>query len=336
MIESVKPIHVIGGGRNLIISLLRLIAMLLIIFCHICQYYDSEWAWWLNVGVQIFFILSGYLYGSKSIDEPVSWFKRQLIKILVPYWAFLTIAILTYGFICPANLSVTNVIRSYLTVGTLNGIGHLWFVNYILFCYLITPYLGFLRDYLSRYSLRRTLLVLITVFGIYSILSIFLNIHFRPGEVCCYILGYFISSIQSRTQKDVIKICAYLSIPLCLMSNALFCYLKYVKGVEMYQGHFVHITDYSHLFLGLAITMCLMTCVKQVKANSMIAFSDKYSYEIYLVHQLFILSPLILLGVTDLKIFNMIITISVIVIAGILLNVVSKRIKSWCIVSSCH
>lgn len=68
----------------------------------------------------------------------------------------------------------------------------------------------------------------------------------------------------------------------------------------------------------------------------MIAFSDKYSYEIYLVHQLFILSPLTLLGVTDLKIFNMIITISVIVIAGILLNVVSKRIKSWCIVSSCH
>lgn len=302
--------------------------MLLIIFCHICQYYDSEWAWWLNVGVQIFFIISGYLYGSKHIDEPISWFKRQLIKILIPYWAFLTIAILTYGFICPANLSVTNIISSYLTAGTLKGIEHLWFVNYILFCYLITPYLAFLRDYLSRYSLRKTLFVLIAVFGIYSIISILLNIHYRPGEVCCYIIGYFISSIQSRSQKDVIKICAYMSIPLCILSNALFSYLKYVMEVDMYQGHSLHITEFSHLFLGLAISTCFMTCFNKIKANSMLSFSDKYSYEIYLVHQLFILSPLTLLEATDQKIFNLFITISVIVVAGILLNVASKQLKS--------
>lgn len=36
------------------ISLIRLIATLFIITCHIMQYLTIELAWWFNVGVQIF------------------------------------------------------------------------------------------------------------------------------------------------------------------------------------------------------------------------------------------------------------------------------------------
>ena len=84
------------GGKNSTISMIRLLAMLSIIACHFCQYYNSEWAWWLNVGVQVFFIISGYLYGSKSIDEPILWLKKRFVKILTPYYIFLTLAIIGY------------------------------------------------------------------------------------------------------------------------------------------------------------------------------------------------------------------------------------------------
>ena len=67
-----------GGGKNLTISMIRLLAMLSIIACHFCQYYNNEWAWWLNVGVQVFFIISGYLYGNKSVSSPGPWLKNDL------------------------------------------------------------------------------------------------------------------------------------------------------------------------------------------------------------------------------------------------------------------
>lgn len=40
------------------VSLIRLIATIFIITCHIMQYLSIELAWWFNVGVQIFLCMS--------------------------------------------------------------------------------------------------------------------------------------------------------------------------------------------------------------------------------------------------------------------------------------
>lgn len=51
-------------SKNFSISFTRLIAVLLIIGCHLLQHvFVSNWAWVFNVGVQIFLVVSGYLYG---------------------------------------------------------------------------------------------------------------------------------------------------------------------------------------------------------------------------------------------------------------------------------
>ena len=59
--------------------------MVLIIACHFLQYYGNELAWWLNVGMQIFFVVSGFLYGNKNINDPIQFIKQRLKKILIPY-----------------------------------------------------------------------------------------------------------------------------------------------------------------------------------------------------------------------------------------------------------
>lgn len=53
-------------NKVLELSAIRIIATLFILFCHICQYYDFFLAWYLNVGVQMFLTLSGYLYEKKQ------------------------------------------------------------------------------------------------------------------------------------------------------------------------------------------------------------------------------------------------------------------------------
>jgi peptidoglycan/LPS O-acetylase OafA/YrhL len=75
-----------GGYRNSVISLIRLLSMLMIISCHIMQYYDLELAWWFNVGVQIFLCISGFLYGQKNIDNVTDFYNKRLKKILIPYY----------------------------------------------------------------------------------------------------------------------------------------------------------------------------------------------------------------------------------------------------------
>lgn len=53
--------------RDYSISWIRLIATVSIIVCHVFQFYNNDLCAWFNVGVPLFFIISGYLYGSKSI-----------------------------------------------------------------------------------------------------------------------------------------------------------------------------------------------------------------------------------------------------------------------------
>lgn len=307
--------------------MIRLLAMLSIIACHFCQYYNSEWAWWLNVGVQVFFIISGYLYGSKSIDEPILWLKKRFVKILIPYYIFLSLAIVGYLAVSPDMLGFGNIISSYLVVGTIKGISHLWFVSYILFCYIITPYLAAIRDYLSNKNLLFSIGSIVVIFGVYSIIEILIYGYFRPGRVGCYILGYFTAVFVKRIGAKFLHLCFWISLIPTIISNYVYCYIHYLQGQEM-KGALVHITDYSHAFLGYSLTTLSMLVFIKIKGSRILDYSDQYSYEIYLVHQLFILSPLTLLTTTNNSTINVSLTILVIFFSGYILNKLQNTLLS--------
>ena len=59
-------------------------SFLMIITCHILQGLNYEAAFYINVGVQIFFFMSGYLYGKKEIDNPKKFYKNRIKRILMP------------------------------------------------------------------------------------------------------------------------------------------------------------------------------------------------------------------------------------------------------------
>lgn len=78
---------------------------------------------------------------------------------------------------------------------------------------------------------------------------------------------------------------------------------------------------------GLFITTLLLVILYKVPQLKIASFSDKYSYEIYIVHQLFILSPLTLMALTNYLVVNIVVTLLSIGISGIVLKTMTKRLQ---------
>ena len=75
------------------ISLLRIISMLFIITCHISSHYNNvALAQFFNVGVPIFALISGYLYGGKDTEPSADWLIKRYIRLEMPIimWAIIT------------------------------------------------------------------------------------------------------------------------------------------------------------------------------------------------------------------------------------------------------
>lgn len=51
------------------IRYLRAIAIILIVACHFVQTLGSHWAFVLNVVVEVFFVISGFLFGYKQVND---------------------------------------------------------------------------------------------------------------------------------------------------------------------------------------------------------------------------------------------------------------------------
>lgn len=51
------------------ITWLRALSMISIVICHLAQFYQNNMSQVFNVGVQIFIIISGFLYGCKTIEN---------------------------------------------------------------------------------------------------------------------------------------------------------------------------------------------------------------------------------------------------------------------------
>ena len=133
-------------NKDFAIQIIRVISMLFIIICHLCDYsnnpYISSLGQFFNIGVFIFLFISGFLYGSKKIDNNKKWLFHRLKKIMVPVYVFVCFFIL-FNFILTKFLNL-NYFFIYLLdlqyfFGSMPNIGHLWFCTIIMICYLLLP-----------------------------------------------------------------------------------------------------------------------------------------------------------------------------------------------------
>ena len=284
-------------NRDHSISAIRGISMLCIVACHIMQYLNWELAWWFNVGVQIFLCISGFLYGRKEMTQWGPFFKKGFRKILVGYYiAFLPAAFVMYFIVKSASLG--QVIRGLLCNGTIPGGGHLWFIPTILFCYCITVFLSMIFPKKDTEKKRIIKLGIVWILG-FLVIDLFIP-YFNPAWIFCYILGFYLGRIEDT--------CTYRRVSVLLCIGALLC-----NGVQILCDYVLHITlpmhnvfcNYSHVLLGAALFVILRNVFRNIQDCRLLRFSDRYSYEVYLVHQFFILGPLSLMSLTESRVLNL-------------------------------
>lgn len=312
------------NDKNNAISLVRLVATVFIVLCHFFQYYNLEAAWWFNVGVQMFFCISGFLYGNKRITSPVDFIFTNFRKILIPYYCYLVAAIIVYFIFHRELLSSGIIISAVLTSGTIRGIEHLWFISYILFCYIITPYLQALADkmkVLKWYAFLIAFLML-AIFGHY--LSVYFDSYFAVTALFCYLFGYFASVFFHNYKYTIYKGIMFTFALVAAAINGIKFYNMYLAPIA-FPG-FDRLITYSHAFLGISLVLMSVIVFKNIKRNRLLELSDKYSFYIYLVHQFYILSPFTLLTATKSVPINIALTVVSILLSAVLLKLVADGV----------
>ena len=302
--------NVSSMGHDYAISTIRLVAMAMIVLCHIMQYYDFFLAWWFNVGVQIFLCMSGFLYGQIKITKVTRFYKKRLTKILIPYYlVVIPFAIAEFAFAAD-YITVRKFIEALFLHSTLKGAGHLWFIPTILVCYLITP---LLQVYRSEYVRDKTSWIIVLVCGVtvVSIYTEFFNAFFNPAWISCYLIGY---GLGVNEREGFLQKSHLLALFGCaaLMGNSIQIYFEYVRKISFTGKGVVY--DYNHVLLGISLFLLLKIFLEKKnfqKYKSLLMVSDKYSYEVYCVHQLIILGPFSLLMVTDKIAINMVLVFGV-------------------------
>jgi len=290
----------IEKSKSLAISYMRVLALISILSCHFLQALENKWAWILNIGVQVFFFISGYLYGHKVVTDWILFFRGRLLKVFFPFIAVSSFFILVY-IITDVKVSHTSILSYILNtqmfIGKIKGLGHLWFVSAIAICYLTTPLLQALQ---SRSSV---LIWLLLGFSVYEITIMKYDVPlFMP--IFLYAFGYFYANIKRYLKLLLIFV-------LVIFSSVITYNITWQQ---------IHINDgmmncLFHVYVGLTISIIIIGSLYKVlhvgKLYSIARLLDHYSYEIYLIHHPLILGPLSLMQMTNNRALNIVVILAI-------------------------
>ena len=306
---------------------------MLILCCHLVVTFNDRLlqvsAQFFNVGVYLFLIISGYLYGKKDISKNstyTKWLISRGKRILIPLYIFMSILLCIY-IILRLKIQPLNWIVYIFNLQGLeiyvHGAEHLWYLTIAMVCYFITPILD-----KNTYKLnKQKLIVFFVVYVVFQlIMSYFIHEQFGRYLILIglYIVSYFIGfywNNESINFKMFILYCIVFIFSLALR----------IIGMIMFDGSILYdvlIVGYTHCLLGLSIFFIGFYIVKQLKLNILFNFVNKFdaiSYEIYLVHYMFIGGPVSLLF-TNSTIINCIIVIISSYIIALILNKICKFI----------
>ena len=328
------------------ISLLRMLAVISIIFCHSFEYSSSifvDKGWilesignYLANGVQVFLIISSFLYGAKSKKNLFSDSKTRIkfllknsLKILKDYWVYCLLVIFPVYYLKESIiLTKREVLGILVTSNVIDGVHHLWFIPYILFCYFLTSYLFDIKEYLKNRSKKSFIKGIIFLLFIIIIFSYFFKFYFIPEWICCYVIGFFmidIISLLDYNEKNILKIFILFNF---VVLNILRYYCNYINPNLFSREITIKLTQWSQVFF--AIVSFFIVYKREIlskKLKKILDFSDKYSYDIYLAHMIYVKGALSVIFLTKFLILNYLVATLLSVVSGIILYHSCRKIE---------
>lgn len=311
--------NVISQSESKAISLLRVIAMGTIVVCHLLQGYDNPYCYLFNIGVQVFLAISGYLYGCKTIQSWKPWFVTRLKKLYVPYLLFFLVCIPFYYWRAVEEISLSKIVLYIFDLQGLvphwgiKGLGHLWFMSAIAICYLITP----LLQYSRKFAFTLPLLLIV------AILEFFL-IRFAEWQfswLFVYALAYQYANVNNRGRNTIV-----------VFMGALFLWsLMAISWNDiLHNGLWNQWLHISSGVLAVILVITLAKCQNFSFANQALKVADRYSYEIYITHHIFILGPFSILFLFKYTVINVVLILLLTMLTAFVLHKMAAEIsKIW-------
>lgn len=292
------------GEKGLSISRtqeLKGFAIFAVVFSHIGYFLVKEHAFLFplsimaGVGVNLFLFLSGFgltISSLKKEESVLQFYKRRLLKLLVPFWVVLILFLLLDFFILHITYSKEFIVQSFLGIfphadifSNLNS--PFWYMTLIIFYYLLYPiffskrhtWITVIMLYLSTYLIiKSNPLFVKDVIGLYKV------------HLVAFPLGVYVASCTSKKiYKDMYisirnifdnlsvqikKILYYSSLVFLL---GLICYFSIHSGI----GENIKIEQTTSIIT--MISLILLFCIKKNEYKLLTLFGV-YSYEIYLIH----------------------------------------------------
>ena len=272
-------------------ELLRLLAMLMIIFHHFAVhggfFFDTEfisinriWIQFITIGgklgVNIFVLISGYFL----VDE-----QKLRLKKIFKFWGqivfYSVIIYLLFLVINNQSISITRVIKSILPI----TVDYWWFASTYFVMYIASPFLNILLRNMSKQIYKYYLLIM---FILWSLLPSVTTMSYQSNELWWFVFLYSIAAyIKIYGIRDFgIKTYAISSI-LVIVLTWLSVVVIDILGTRFsvfasYALHFYGMQNVAMLFSALLIFLLFRSL--QIKNSMIINEIAGTTFGIYLIH----------------------------------------------------
>lgn len=312
---------------------LRVLGVLLILLCHFTQQSGNTYlimsSQFFNIGNEIFFIMSGFLFGisgSKRFTQVLPWYKKRFTRIYLPY-ELMIVTLFALHIMLGYRLDPAQWIKQFLGVQGWDGVygaTQTWFVTSILLCYVFTPIISITTNEIctERKGLTKAVLfwsilpaVMAYTFGGIVDISIFI-------PICWYALAFILGANFDRVPiKRVYAIYAF--VIMCVGFGVRLIGRSLCDGTILYNQI---IAGYTHAIGALCIFYIFAVVFRDIKPVKPIVWFANISYEIYLWHYMFTDGPLRIFGITNYWVLDCLVVFVITVLVALFANKISDLI----------
>lgn len=287
--------------RDSSISLIRLTGTVCILLCHLSSWFGiAALAQLFNVGVPVFLLISGFLYGGKTI-RPRSFFANRYLRLTLPIGLFvLLLSVYLFFFaresasfgtigLYMLNLQGLNFVCGYIPYTELcTGTGHLWFLTVLFICYLCLPLVSKCEKRIAFTREVRMVFLIVSCVAVALLVQVQLYVSYFQ----IFFIGYFCRKFNLRIRCRTWLFWSGLTA--AGIAVRLFFVLRGMDGTDWYlsvvalQQNVLAFWIFASFRFVYARRASLLDAIAE---NKFIKHADSLSYYVYIVHYMFLVGP---------------------------------------------
>lgn len=329
-----------SAPKNMSIALCRSFATIMIVICHFGTAYGYSFVGqFFQSGVQVFILISGVLYSSRSIDNNIKrWLLNRWKRVCVPCyihaaWLVIicTICDVTYNWkgLTEIILNVEGYHHFFTFIPNpwiMKGTGHFWFVTVICLCYGLVALIK--KRQLDKWIHERRLYIFLLIFVI-SILTGFVGL--RLDYFVIFLFGYMFSEHLFHVSKKELLFGTgcFMCAVILRLAGKIYCDVYGDNNIYLYvlipiSYNLLAYAAYCYINMIGEILNKLLNKQRSLYEKCILAF-DSLTFYIFITHYMYIDGPNSLIDISA----SRIISITCVLVATFVSSMVLKSITHF-------